>query len=949
MNTFLADSFGLQTIVDAPVWVLLLLKLTAILSAAWLAHLAIARLNPRWRVFLWRMTAVGRRFSALKKRVFHQPLRRWSVLAFGLATILGMAALGAMQFALAAPPPTEPAIATVADKTEIMSERKAATPAKTKTVRDRYETANQLVAMLRDKRFDDAVACFDADLRKILPASKLETLWTQLADSYGPFFDEYLPREEYKQFGATEFVSFRSRWQKTSLDIRFAFDRQDRVCGLWVDAEEGQPPAGFPKEGYQFGTVVETAAKASLSLEAKIFGLDGKPVKKSHIKFWMAVDYKAEQDARCWHDSATDKVWRYISGASVGSSRTARFLVPGLYRITARQGHQSGPPIGLSDPITLDGSQKHTVVEVWMAAGSTLTLRPVDADTGEPAPRPAVRVTCKSDNLPPRWRFSPSGSEPVLKIENMPPGVYSIDATLRAGRPDAIEHRLEGGLLEVKVVAGKDSEVALPMRAARLTEDEIAKRWSWIVVGRVTDEQGQGVGGVTVRANCGLGTCFTTGITDTDKNGRYTLRFAPGMHTFSRKPGEVPVNQQAALISASQPGFTEKNLHRQGGLSMANRQPPSDYPIKSTRQLVLPHRPVTVDFVLVPAASLDGELLDAEGKPIAEKHLWIDGKELPPGCSVLRSGKTDGRGRFSFKDIPLGYAWWIRSDRVMRRDIRTPPLTFSHPMQYKVRLQLGCDASSGLDLLKVLSVQDTEGKEVGNEVVGDDPIVRPPLPPELQAKGRGILGKMAEVNRYWLNRPPPEVRGYRYDFKLGEKEPKTYVVPEDGRVAGVVRRGISYVSVLYGLTTHAESVVFRQIDIAPDKMTLTFTLPSGASVSAGNGVLGTWSGFFSTTVSEGTMIVDPKTYALREFRCEEHRETLSDYTEIRPGHFVPLRVHVSSDGMAFDFRFRLYEPGLWLFASSHREGSPPAAQVDNVIVNGEPGKISSLHSSGNRS
>ena len=44
---------------DAPVWVVLLLKITAILLAAWLAHLALARANPRWRVFLWRVTAVG--------------------------------------------------------------------------------------------------------------------------------------------------------------------------------------------------------------------------------------------------------------------------------------------------------------------------------------------------------------------------------------------------------------------------------------------------------------------------------------------------------------------------------------------------------------------------------------------------------------------------------------------------------------------------------------------------------------------------------------------------------------------------------------------------------------------------------------------------------------------------------------------------------------------------
>jgi beta-lactamase regulating signal transducer with metallopeptidase domain/uncharacterized GH25 family protein len=59
MNDLLTASHGLQPIIDAPVWVVLLLKATAILFAAWLAHLAIRRTNPRWRVFLWRVTAVS--------------------------------------------------------------------------------------------------------------------------------------------------------------------------------------------------------------------------------------------------------------------------------------------------------------------------------------------------------------------------------------------------------------------------------------------------------------------------------------------------------------------------------------------------------------------------------------------------------------------------------------------------------------------------------------------------------------------------------------------------------------------------------------------------------------------------------------------------------------------------------------------------------------------------
>ena len=59
MNTQIMLSHILQAIVDAPVWCLLLLKITAMLCLAWLVHLALFGANPRWRVLLWRMTAAG--------------------------------------------------------------------------------------------------------------------------------------------------------------------------------------------------------------------------------------------------------------------------------------------------------------------------------------------------------------------------------------------------------------------------------------------------------------------------------------------------------------------------------------------------------------------------------------------------------------------------------------------------------------------------------------------------------------------------------------------------------------------------------------------------------------------------------------------------------------------------------------------------------------------------
>jgi len=52
-------SRGLAMLANAPPWGVLLVKITAILLAAWVVHHAIGRTNPRWRVLLWRGVAMA--------------------------------------------------------------------------------------------------------------------------------------------------------------------------------------------------------------------------------------------------------------------------------------------------------------------------------------------------------------------------------------------------------------------------------------------------------------------------------------------------------------------------------------------------------------------------------------------------------------------------------------------------------------------------------------------------------------------------------------------------------------------------------------------------------------------------------------------------------------------------------------------------------------------------
>ena len=53
------NPLDLARLAGAPPWAVLLLKITAVLIVAWLAHWALTRANPRWRVLLWRVVAIA--------------------------------------------------------------------------------------------------------------------------------------------------------------------------------------------------------------------------------------------------------------------------------------------------------------------------------------------------------------------------------------------------------------------------------------------------------------------------------------------------------------------------------------------------------------------------------------------------------------------------------------------------------------------------------------------------------------------------------------------------------------------------------------------------------------------------------------------------------------------------------------------------------------------------
>lgn len=728
----------------------------------------------------------------------------------------------------------------------------------------------------------------------------------------------------------------------------FALDRVLDRAGKLLELRSGAEPNVEAREE----AAEKTVQPADLKIEARVVGVDGKSPERCSITFWEAIDSESAEKTvenpvasrfsipHVWHDSGTGKTWQPIHNFGAKDGATKEGLAPGDYRVTASIGHGDPTMLAVSDPIRLDGSREHTVVALAIQEGPSLTIKAVDAQTGKPLEYAAIRLV-RPDGLPVvSWS---SGAWSVFLRENqhtfehLAPGDYTLEVFRLAYQYGQNEYAAEQMPTNVRLVANRGQQMTVKLKAVGPSEEEAQRRWPWSVTGTVTDQNGRPLVGVEVRASCGIGSLRPTGATNTDEQGRYTLRFGPGMRVRNDATGKWGAGIQAATIFAFKPDHTEKNLCRQGDLRMGDKLPEKgDHSYGDRDRVVVPNQPRRLDFVMVPAASLEGELVDEQGEPIADRQVSVQGKQMLPSTSVLAQGKTDKQGRFRFEGVPANYGWWFTIDGRGR----TQPITFPGSGLYRVTFQAAHYPQYNLNACRVISVRDPHGAEVRDRVVGDDPSARPPVSEDLQQQGRSYLEKMAAACRDWLGPPPNEVRDYEYRFRLGDGVPTTHRIKDASVASGAIRQGISYFGTPHVLATRPEKTVFRQVEVGRETILLRFLVQDSVKFAAGNGVSGSWRGYFNTPLREGLIVLDKTTFRPVRTDIGSVQETFSQYMGLGDGRFVPLAVRIQKGSTDWDWKFRVYEPGLWLLAEARAhdgEGRGELlATVDSVTVNGQP-------------
>ncbi len=233
-------------------------------------------------------------------------------------------------------------------------------------------------------------------------------------------------------------------------------------------------------------------------------------------------------------------------------------------------------------------------------------------------------------------------------------------------------------------------------------------------------------------------------------------------------------------------------------------------------------------------------------------------------------------------------------------------------------------------------------------------------------RGKLVLNKVVAANRLWLLAPPDTVTSYSYAFHLSwDKAPDGVLqtpvhVTNPSKALREERQGIMYSSLLQHLAENPAQVRTRSVKEENGKIRLALEfLPAPGvkttedidgkrypidplRIDCGNGLSRSWRGDFETGGTNAELIIDAEKMvplsSVVKVPDGTVEESFSDYTEARPGSYVPLSVairYTSSQldwkGMAFAWKFKLHD-GLWLFDESQYDGEK-VAWTDQVIVN----------------
>jgi 5-hydroxyisourate hydrolase-like protein (transthyretin family) len=456
----------------------------------------------------------------------------------------------------------------------------------------------------------------------------------------------------------------------------------------------------------------------------------------------------------------------------------------------------------------------------------------------------------------------------------------------------------------------------------------------WILTGTVRDDLGNPLEGVKVQFYRGdsiryEGVQTVTTVAD----GKYSFKIIA--HNTNRSEDE---DGGFISLKAIKEGFFEQNLNRNNLIFLSDIKNPAGrtftYKNSETSHWAPPLESATFDLMLRRNPSVEGILRADDGKPLVGYPMFM-GSDMEFDAfdsdmqTDIRSINTDKEGKFRIEKFPAEVKFWFVTADQRENDndiLRTNNVIFAPGAAYKVGLRLKKGENDSRRLM-LETIMDADGNDVSPQIVSEDVRTKPLLTGEPEKRGRELLAKMNQKVMPMLKTTTRGVATLQYTFYLGDKPTEYEVSPYAGSMFGE-RIGITQSSILYTIVDSISSVRFRNIEEDENEIRLYTNIAGRYGI--GNGVQNSWVGYSSGRFTEAQVVLDAQTMLPKRITADGFEEEYHDFVPLGSG-FVPKQITSKAGSMAFDFRFKIHEPGIWLFNHAVREGAT-VCRIDNVRV-----------------
>ncbi len=200
-----------------------------------------------------------------------------------------------------------------------------------------------------------------------------------------------------------------------------------------------------------------------------------------------------------------------------------------------------------------------------------------------------------------------------------------------------------------------------------------------------------------------------------------------------------------------------------------------------------------------------------------------------------------------------------------------------------------------------------------------------------------MIQRFVEVNRYWLLEPGESIQNFSYTMnRIGGTQ--EFQVTDPAKTPRAKVQGVTYSALLQQIARAPESATIREINEESGRVRLVLGFKQAVRAAVGNGVEGSWNGYHSFGGEEGFVMLDSQRWVPLEAQLGKLHERFDEFVRLDDDHYVPLKIQIDVGESSYLWRFRVYEPGLWLFDDSF-SGERRLAWTEKVKVNGSPGKV----------